>query len=380
MWQLGVWDTGFFDNDVALDLCGTLETRGMRRLRQVLREVVSEPASDPIDEDLACEAIAAAAIIGHACGLKVKGVPDETVELLEERNIKCTLSDLRLAQEALNRVLDHSWLAGAWSPAHGKKWRKQVGQLLSGLEKLQSAASEPRARSRSLQNRGKRVKKAPKVKIEAGDIVLIPIALDEWVVTKVLFVSKSWRGAVVLGVTNQTTRSLTMPSSVPTEYIAQIWAMEDVTDDGLWHKVGNIPLLEHEKEASLCRIADEVWLEDTCLRKATAKDEAEIPLFTPGYCISTEYEIQIALGRLERIVVGDAVPPRGKVEHLRGLLHLQRNDPKTALEHFNMALKHDSELAIAYWDRARAWQALGKGEQAKRDREKALSIDPSLKR
>jgi len=45
-----------------------------------------------------------------------------------------------------------------------------------------------------------------------------------------------------------------------------------------------------------------------------------------------------------------------------------------------MALKHDSELAIAYWDRARAWQALGKGEQAKRDREKALSIDPSLKR
>ena len=377
---MGVWGTGIFDNDEALDLCYALETRGICRLRQVLRALTSVPAGNRIDEDQACQAVAAAAVLAYASGLNVKGVPDEIRELLDLGRVKCSPNDLLLVQDALKRVLHHSWLAQAWRSSDRKRWRQQVRRLLMSVQRLQTVAHETGAKSMGSQHKRKRAtmqpKKSPKLDLQAGDIVLIPVSVGEWVVTKVLFVSKFFRHCILIGVTNEITRSLSMPASQPARYTLQTYTTDQELIEGIWHKVGNLPLSEQERQASLRLVGDEVWLGDKLLRKASKRDMPRLPQMSPGGGITTEYEIQVALGRLKAGSVQDLA----KVWHLRGLLYLQRNEPKKALEYLNQALTDDSQLAVAYWDRAKAWEALGKRERAEQDREKALSIDPSLKR
>ncbi len=376
---MGTWGTGIFDNDAALDFCDALETRGIRCLRHVLRAVTSVPAGDLIDEDDACQALAAAGVLAYAFGLRVRGVPDEIRELLDLGRVKCSPNDLLLAQEAVNRVLHHSWLAGGWGSSDRKRWRQQVRRLLMNLQKLQTAGQETEARFLDSRQRQKRAtiqaRKRFRLDLQAGDIVLIPVSLDEWVVAKVIFVSKVFRHCILIGVTDEITRSRTMPASMPARYILQTWTTDQEFIEGIWHKVGNLPVSEKERQASLRLVADEVWLGDEVLRKATERDKTRLPHMSPGYGVATACEILEALGRLK-----GSVQERAKVWHLFGLLYLQRNEPKNALVHLNQALIDHSQLAVVYWDRAKAWEALGKREKAEEDRAKAVSIDPSLMR
>lgn len=374
---MGVWGTGFFDNDEAYELCDLLENQGIRIVRTVLRAVKTEPSSNPLDEDQACQAVAAAAIIAHIASLRVKGIPDDIRELLDYARVSPSRSDLLLAQGALRRVLHHSWLKHAWSSSDRKRWRQQVRRLLTRLESL----TEPTAESLHPRDKPSRAKKEAtmkrkSIKPQGGDIILIPVSIDEYVVAKVLFASRIFKHCMLLGVTDLVIRSLVMPSSVPSQYVAYIYATDHDLVEGIWHKVGNITLLEKELKASLRLVGDEVWLGDQLLRKASTQDRKTLPHMSPGGGIAVEYEIQCALGRLK----AGSVQERAKVWHLRGLLYLQRNEPKKALEYLNQALSDDSQLAIAYWDRAKAWEALDKRDRAEQDREKTLSIDPSLKR
>ncbi|GIX02821.1 MAG: hypothetical protein KatS3mg112_1758 [Thermogutta sp.] len=374
---MGVWGTGFFDNDEALDLCDTLGTHGIRRLRQVLRSVMSVPAAHLIDEDQAFQTVAAVAVLAYVSGLNVKGVPAEIRGLLDGGRVKCSPNDLLLAQDALQRVLHHSWLAQAWSSSDRKRWRQQVRRLLARLKSVTDSEAESLHRRDKASGTKKATTLKPKsIKPQAGDIILIPLSMDEYVVAKVLFASKIFKHCILLGVTDIVLRSLVMPASVPSQYILHIYATDQEFIEGIWHKVGNLPLSELEERASLRLVGDEVWLGDQLLRKASTQDSKTLPHMSPGGSVAVEYEIQCALGRLR----SGSVQERAKVYHLRGLLYLQRNEPKKALEYLNQALNDDSQLAIAYWDRAKAWEALGKRERAEQDRAKALSIDPSLKR
>lgn len=374
---MGVWGTGFFDNDEAYELCDSLENQGIRILRTVLHAVTTEPSSHRLDEDQACQAVAAAAVIGHIAGLRVKGIPDDIRELLDYARVCPSRSDLLITQGALQRVLHHSWLEQGWSSSDRKRWRQQVRRLLARLEGLTEATAEsPHPRDKPSRATKATTMKPKRIKPQGGDIILIPVSMEEYVVAKVLFASRIFKHCILLGVTDMVIRQLVMPTSVPSQYIAHIYATDVDLDEGIWHKVGKLPLSKLEQMASLRLVGDEVWLGDQLLRKASTQDRKTLPHMSPGGGIAVEYEIQCALGRLK----AGSVQERAKVWHLRGLLYLQRNEPKKALEYLNQASNDDSQLAVAYWDRAKAWEALGKRDRAEQDREKALSIDPSLKR
>ncbi len=178
---MGVWGTGFFESDEAQDLVGDVEARGLRPLRQPIRVITSAPKDEIIDEDLASRGVAAAALVGHALGLKI-GLPDEIQQALEDGQLKCTAGDAKLASEAIERVLNHSYLEQAWTPANRKVWRKELLRLLSSLKSFgdkPAKAPVPKKKSTSPKS------SAPKPR--AGDVLLIPIADDEYVVAKILY-------------------------------------------------------------------------------------------------------------------------------------------------------------------------------------------------
>ncbi|PMR61458.1 hypothetical protein C1A38_09075 [Verrucosispora sp. ts21] len=62
---MGTWDSGPFDNDTAADWCGDLDDADVGKRPILVREALSRAAgeADYLDADVACVAIAAAAIV-----------------------------------------------------------------------------------------------------------------------------------------------------------------------------------------------------------------------------------------------------------------------------------------------------------------------------
>ncbi|MGS2617117.1 DUF4259 domain-containing protein [Micromonospora sp. LZ34] len=62
---MGSWDSGPFDNDTAADWCGDLDDADTAQRPALVREALTRAAGEDgyLDADIACEAIAAAAIV-----------------------------------------------------------------------------------------------------------------------------------------------------------------------------------------------------------------------------------------------------------------------------------------------------------------------------
>ncbi|MFI7662877.1 DUF4259 domain-containing protein [Micromonospora parva] len=62
---MGAWDSGPFDNDTAADWCGDLNDADVSKRPNLVREALTRAAGEVgyLDADVACEAIAAAAIL-----------------------------------------------------------------------------------------------------------------------------------------------------------------------------------------------------------------------------------------------------------------------------------------------------------------------------
>ncbi|MFG1898475.1 DUF4259 domain-containing protein [Micromonospora zamorensis] len=62
---MGTWDSGPFDNDTAADWCGDLDDADVSKRPNLVREALTRAAGEVgyLDADVACEAIAAAAIL-----------------------------------------------------------------------------------------------------------------------------------------------------------------------------------------------------------------------------------------------------------------------------------------------------------------------------
>lgn len=62
---MGTWDSGPFDNDTAADWCGDLDDADVAKRPALVREALSRAAGEDgyLDVDIACEAIAAAAVV-----------------------------------------------------------------------------------------------------------------------------------------------------------------------------------------------------------------------------------------------------------------------------------------------------------------------------
>ncbi|MEU5943741.1 DUF4259 domain-containing protein [Micromonospora sp. NPDC047548] len=62
---MGTWDSGPFDNDTAADWCGDLDDADVVKRPVLVREALSRATGEDgyLDADIACETIAAAAIV-----------------------------------------------------------------------------------------------------------------------------------------------------------------------------------------------------------------------------------------------------------------------------------------------------------------------------
>jgi tetratricopeptide (TPR) repeat protein len=361
---MGAWGPGIFENDPAADFIAMVEDKSFQAVRNCLAKVNDAREDEYLEVDECSQALAAVAVVAAARGGLVPDFPDELKDRLDSFRRKCKPEDVENALRAAERIRARSELKELWEEAGGTEWQAAVDDLIGKL--TGPATALPKEKKKKMQFR-------------AGDIILIPISIDRYVVAKVFLASHVYKHCIFIGVTNTITDSLVVPASEPSEYIAQFFTTDQPLYEGIWHKVGELPLRDRERQATLRidgLVGGSVWLGDERLRTATKQDRAKIPVMSVTGDLAVEYDIQVALGRLK----ARSVQERARVCHLRGLLYLQRNEPKKALEYLNQALSDDSQLAIAYWDRAKAWEALSRRDRAEQDREKALSIDPSLKR
>ncbi len=366
---MGAWGPGVFENDHALDFISMVERKSFQVVRDCLARVNDAPEDQYLEVDECSQALAAAAVVAATRGRIVPDFPDEIKERLNTFRPKCKRTDVENALRAVKRIRAHSELKELWEERGGTKWHIVVEALISILTKSLAALRQEKS-NKKITAKGK------KRGIQEGDVILIPLSAEEYVVAKILFASRIFKHCILLGVTNVVTHSLSMPTSLPSKYIAQMYAADWDILEGIWHKVGNLPVSEEERQASLRLVGDEVWLGDELLRKASKRDMTRLPQMSPGGSIAVEYDIQVMLGRLKP----GSVRERAKVWHLHGLLYLQRHEARSAIVYFDKAIEGDSRLAVAYWDRAKAWEALGNRERAEQDRKKAVSIDPSLMR
>ncbi|MFJ9769171.1 DUF4259 domain-containing protein [Streptomyces erythrochromogenes] len=129
---MGTWDVGPFDNDTAADWCGDLDDASPEARQGLVRDTLARAAdsTDPLDADVAGEAIAAAALVAAQCPggepAHPRYGPDEPLP---------DLTGLRaLARQALDRVLtEPSELLQLWAEPDDGPWQATVNRLRSTL-------------------------------------------------------------------------------------------------------------------------------------------------------------------------------------------------------------------------------------------------------
>lgn len=118
---MGTWDSGPFDNDTAADWCGELDDANPGDRPMLIRAALARAADedDYLDSDIACEAIAAAAILAAQLP---RGQPITSAyapEFLRDGGSLDVPDDLSaLAVRAIDRIMvDDSEWCDLWQDA-----------------------------------------------------------------------------------------------------------------------------------------------------------------------------------------------------------------------------------------------------------------------
>ncbi|WP_433269459.1 DUF4259 domain-containing protein [Micromonospora vinacea] len=120
---MGTWDSGPFDNDTAADWCGDLDDADVSKRPDLVREALTRAAGEAgyLDADVACEAIAAVAIVAAQ---RPSGQPIASPyapEFLRDGGRLDVPDDVAaLAVRAIDRILaaDSEWRE-LWEDAEG---------------------------------------------------------------------------------------------------------------------------------------------------------------------------------------------------------------------------------------------------------------------
>ncbi|MFD0353989.1 DUF4259 domain-containing protein [Streptomyces sp. NPDC127110] len=131
---MGTWDVGPFDNDTAADFCGDLDEAAEAERPGLVRDALVRvlDAEDPLDQRLAVEAVAAAALVAAQC----PGGPPVTSPYGPDLAVPELPADLRdLAVRALHRVgSEPSELRELWADTDEyPSWRRSLELLLRAL-------------------------------------------------------------------------------------------------------------------------------------------------------------------------------------------------------------------------------------------------------
>ncbi|GHI89935.1 DUF4259 domain-containing protein [Streptomyces xanthophaeus] len=131
---MGTWDVGPFDNDTAADFSGSLDEAPEGERETLIRAALACAADTPgyLDQDIAAEAIAAAALVAA----QRPGGEPVTTPYGPDLPLPELPADLRgLAVRALDRVVtEPSELMELWEESEESgPWRAGVSQLRSVL-------------------------------------------------------------------------------------------------------------------------------------------------------------------------------------------------------------------------------------------------------
>lgn len=142
---MGAWGSGVFENDVALDLLDDLEPSDPSWIREVLRDVLLEPA-DYLGSEAAVEGLVAAEIAAAAAGFPTSepGAAQAAVDWALRNARAGSSSNLDLAMKALTRIDgEGSELRDLWEEhADGAaRWSAVISDLKARL-----AAARDKAR------------------------------------------------------------------------------------------------------------------------------------------------------------------------------------------------------------------------------------------
>ncbi|WBB50529.1 DUF4259 domain-containing protein [Verrucosispora sp. WMMA2044] len=105
---MGAWDSGPFDNDTAADWCGELDDADAAQRPVLVRTALNRAAveQDYLDADIACEAIAAAAIVAaHLPGGQPISSPYAPEVLRNGGRLDLPADLPALAANALDRIM-----------------------------------------------------------------------------------------------------------------------------------------------------------------------------------------------------------------------------------------------------------------------------------
>jgi hypothetical protein len=137
---MGTWGERAFENDTANDWAYDLEDVDDLSLVESALEELEEAEDDDVDQDLACEALAACDVLARLLGKPgyKDGFTENVDNWVASHKIKPPVSLLKRATAAIDRILgEDSELRQVWEKSDdgGKKWRAAVQDLRRRLKK-----------------------------------------------------------------------------------------------------------------------------------------------------------------------------------------------------------------------------------------------------
>ena len=125
---MGVWGTGAFENDAAIEWSSDLAEADLTFVMDTLSSA-QEVDDDELDVDLGCTAVAACEVIARLQGRAVRtGAMDELIdEWVRSHPTRLTADVVKLATNVLDRVSKESELAQMWRG--DVTWMSQVKEL-----------------------------------------------------------------------------------------------------------------------------------------------------------------------------------------------------------------------------------------------------------
>lgn len=134
---MGYWDTGIFDNDVAMDwIYDLIEQEDYELIANALYSiyhVYQENTDEYIDMDEASEALASAEVVAILSGSMNTNIPEELKEwlngkILEDEQLK------KIAKSVVISIRDNSELREAWNESDSfQQWLNTIEELIERL-------------------------------------------------------------------------------------------------------------------------------------------------------------------------------------------------------------------------------------------------------
>ena len=132
---MGAWGHGSFDNDTALDWVTELDESDDHRLvLDALAVVTRTPASEYLDADLCCDALAGAEVVAASRGKPHPSAPDAVATFVQRHPQILGSRGATAARAAVTRIRDHSELRELWSDSDDfADWIAGMDDLLARL-------------------------------------------------------------------------------------------------------------------------------------------------------------------------------------------------------------------------------------------------------